>query len=432
MEFKAVSVSLTHNDRKAFGYSATSDQDRLAAILGQDFIQSAMQIEAERETIKLTGFAGLPTYHRGSAQHQYLFVNGRPVKDRLLHGCVRAAYQDVLARDRHPVLALFLHVPPALVDVNVHPAKAEVRFQDAAMIRGLIISALKHAIHEQGFQVSSSVSGAALGTMARTLNSEPALPPHRGTSRPVPRDYASPEVRGMAERMQAPTQFDFRADITPSAPVNALEKNINTDHCVSIKNEAFPLGAARAQLHENYIISQTEDGIIITDQHAAHERLVYERFKTQLAGQGIEKQGLLAPVIIKLEDEAAYEALLENAPALGDLGLEIESFGLQAIAVQSVPAILSDRIDPTQLIKDLADEIAQHANANTLEEKINHLLSTMACHGSIRSGRRMKPEEMNALLREMEQTPLAGQCNHGRPTYVQLSLADIEKLFGRS
>ena len=190
--------------------------------------------------------------------------------------------------------------------------------------------------------------------------------------------------------------------------------------------------AQRARSCMKSIISQTEDGIIITDQHAAHERLVYERFKTQLAGQGIEKQGLLAPVIIKLEDEAAYEALLENAPALGDLGLEIESFGLQAIAVQSVPAILSDRIDPTQLIKDLADEIAQHANANTLEEKINHLLSTMACHGSIRSGRRMKPEEMNALLREMEQTPLAGQCNHGRPTYVQLSLADIEKLFGRS
>ncbi len=426
-----ITFSLTHDGKQALHYPAVLEpQARLAAILGRDFGDNAMSIDAEREGLKLAGFAGLPTYHRGSAQHQYLFVNGRSVKDKLLHGCVRAAYADVLARDRHPVLALFLDVPATQVDVNVHPAKAEVRFRDPAMVRGLIISALKHAIAENGFQSSSAVADDALGRLAQTIHNP--LPLHRGASAPVPRSYIQSNYSGTglaeATHLAHAPQMDWGADIAPSA--RAEEMPVAHATPAPEEQQHFPLGAARAQIHENYIIAQTPEGITIIDQHAAHERLVYERFKTQMAENGVEKQGLLTPEIVSLSEDEA-ERVLEHADALAQLGLEIEPFGAGSVAVQSVPALLGQRANVGQMIRDLADELAERGTAQGIEERLNHILSTMACHGSVRSGRRMNADEMNALLRQMEATPLSGQCNHGRPTYISLKLDDIEKLFGR-
>ena len=422
MAFPHVGFTLSHNEKKSLSLPATADpQKRLSAFLGSEFKENSMHIQAEREYAKVTGFASLPTLHRATTQYQFLFVNGRPVKDKLLHGCVRAAYQDVLHGGRHPLLALFVEVPPSEVDVNVHPAKAEVRFRDPAMIRGLIISALKHAIHEHGGQASSSVSHAALGSFQRP-SAGPSLPIHRGTSSAVPRSYTA---SGLAENVAhaytpQPSMLSMEA---PQAKVEEIVEPIE-------EPQNFPLGSARAQIHENYIVAQTETGMVLVDQHAAHERLVYERFKAQVSDRGLEKQGLLAPEIVNL-DVGSVDRLLAYQDALSKLGLEIEPFGEGAIAVQSVPALLGGRADVGKLVHDLVDEIAEHGNANSLEEKINHVLSTMACHGSVRSGRRMNAEEMNALLRQMEETPLSGQCNHGRPTYIELSLHEIEKLFGR-
>lgn len=423
MAFPHIAFRLTHDGEKKLALHAVLEpKARLASILGRDFGENAMEIEAEREGINLSGFAGLPTYHRGSAQYQYLFVNGRAVRDKLLHGCVRAAYADVLHRDRHPVLALFLDLPSSEVDVNVHPAKAEVRFRDPGLVRSMIISALKLAIHEGGFQTSNTVTSQALGILGRSTGS--ALPLHRGSTPAVPRAYA---YGNLAERVENSYQPLLTAGMAPAArteeaPAPALQNKPETQN--------FPLGAARAQIHENYIVAQTPDGLVIVDQHAAHERLVYERFKAQIAAHGIEKQGLLTPDIIELEENEAA-MLLEHAPALTKLGLDIEPFGKDAIAVQSIPALLSGRLDTKRLICDLADELRDTENTQHLEEKLNALLSTMACHGSVRSGRRLNTAEMNALLRQMEETPLSGQCNHGRPTYITLSLKDIEKLFAR-
>ena len=417
MAFPQIRFTLNSDGKVSLNLPAAAQaQDRLAAMLGRDFGDNAMSINAEREGAKLSGFAGLPTYHRGTMQYQYLFVNGRAVRDKLLNGCVRAAYMDVLARDRHPVVALFLELPASEVDVNVHPAKAEVRFRDTAMIRGLIISALKHALHAGGFQSSSHIGGAALASMRPANNAGPALPLHRGNTPPVPMRFA---YGNLAEAVHTV----YEAAIAPSARAEEISQ--------AVAEDSYPLGAARAQIHENYIIAQTPDGLVIVDQHAAHERLVYERFKAQLAEQGIEKQGLLTPEIVEL-GEAQAARVLEHAEELAKLGLEIEPFGAGAIAVQSVPAILGHRADMKRLITDLADEILDHDRAEGLEERINAILSTMACHGSVRSGRRMNAEEMNALLRQMEKTPLSGQCNHGRPTYIELKLGDIERLFGRT
>jgi DNA mismatch repair protein MutL len=430
-----VGFTFENDGKKVFSYPPVLDpQSRLSAVLGREFGENVMPIAAEREGIILEGFAGLPTYHRGTAQHQYLFVNGRPVKDRLLHGCVRAAYSDVLARDRHPVLALFLKVPPTLVDVNVHPAKTEVRFQDPALVRGMIITALKMAIHEQGFQVSSAVSNFALGRLQSGPRHAPALPMGNIGRTPMRSGYGA----GMAEaahQVYAPQMSWDHIVPTARAEENATEYRLPESSGELPSNEAadmtaFPLGAARAQLHENYIIAQTENGIVIVDQHAAHERLVYERFKQQVQESGIEKQGLLTPEIISLESSEA-ERLLEYQEHLANLGLEIDSFGSDAIAVQAIPALLGGKVDIQRLIRDLADEITEQGTAQKLEERLNAIMSTMACHGSVRSGRRMNAQEMNALLRQMEETPLSGQCNHGRPTYVTLSLNDIERLFGR-
>ncbi len=427
MAHHKIAFKLIHNGKEAFHYPAVLDsQSRLAKILGREFGENAIAIEAEREGLTLSGFAGLPTLHRATSQYQYLFVNGRPVRDKLLHGCVRAAYADVLHGGRHPMLALFLDVPREEVDVNVHPAKAEVRFQDPGLVRGLIISALKHALHEHGTKTSSSVSMAALGKFTPANHETPSLPLHRGSGAAVPRNYATGSYGNLAENIQAAyaPQESLIPQEAPTARAETFAQPLTEEE------QRFPLGAARAQLHENYIIAQTADGMVIVDQHAAHERLVYERFKAQMSESGIEKQGLLSPEIIQMEDSEA-ERLLGFSDALAGLGLEIEPFGAGAIAVQAIPALLGAKPDLDSLIRDLADEIIERNTAQGLEERLNEVLSTMACHGSVRSGRRMNIDEMNALLRQMEATPLSGQCNHGRPTSITLSLADIEKLFGR-
>ncbi len=414
MGFPHVAFRLTHDGKTVMTLPALPEGDlagRLSAILGRDFIKSAMVLEADREGIKMHGYAGLPTYDRGTAQHQYLFVNGRPVKDRLLAGALRGAYADVLSRDRHPVAVLFVTLSPEEVDVNVHPAKTEVRFRDAALVRGLIVSGIKHALLRDGQRTAGMVSFAALGAFQTERPSVTPFEAQRTGS-----FLTSPSGPGMAERSFQAYQPAARAEAV------AVAAEPETD--------PWPLGAARAQIHENYIIAQTPDGMVMVDQHAAHERLVYERFKAQMEQRGIEKQGFLAPEIVDLPDTDAA-ALLEWQAELARLGLEIEPFGAGSIAVRSVPALLSGKANVPVLIRQLADELAEHGDASGLESRINLILATMACHGSVRSGRRLNAEEMNALLRQMEATPSSGQCNHGRPTWIKLTLNDIEKLFGR-
>jgi DNA mismatch repair protein MutL len=386
-------------------------QDRLSAVLGRDFGDNSVPVNAARDGIRLTGFAGLPTASRGTAQHQYLFVNGRPVRDRLFTGAVRGAYADVLAGDRHPALALFLTLPAEEVDVNVHPAKAEVRFRDSAMVRGLIVGSIKHALHDGGLRTATPLARFAIDTMAQTPVNHNAAPPAPSYTQTgfMDRDYGGYTSQNTAFAPQARAES---APMTTAAP------------------DSFPLGAARAQIHENYIVAQTADGLVVVDQHAAHERLVYERFKAQMAQSGVARQGLLSPFIVELDDVAAGR-ILDNAADLARLGLEVEPFGAGAVAVRAVPALLGPKVDINELVRDLADELTERDSAQGLEERINHVLSTMACHGSVRSGRRLTVDEMNALLRQMEQVPASNQCNHGRPTWVKLKLDDIEKLFGR-
>ncbi len=385
---------------------------RLRAIIGAEFADNALRIDAERDGIRLTGFAALPTYSRGAAVEQYLFVNGRPVRDKLLVGALRAAYQDVLSRERHPAAVLFLTCAPERVDVNVHPAKSEVRFREPGIARGLIVSALRHALAEAGHRASSTVAGLTLGAM------QPE--PHYGA-----RVYQMDRPSGAATRAAYAFQVPFGAGLA--------EASARFDHpepTQDLPAITRPLGAARAQLHENYIIAQTETGIVIVDQHAAHERLVYERLKRQMADTGIAAQALLIPEIVELSASDAA-VLLERTEDLSRLGLSLEPFGGNAIAVRATPAILG-QVNAAAFLCDILDELADQGDSLALQSAIDAILSRMACHGSIRSGRQMHPEEMNALLREMEATPLSGQCNHGRPTYVELKLADIERLFGRT
>ena len=376
---------------------------RLQQILGAEFAENALAVDAGREGFRLTGYAGLPTLHRANAQAQYLFVNGRPVRDRLLHGAVRAAYMDYLPGDRHPTLVLYLACDPRQVDVNVHPAKTEVRFRDPGLVRGLIIGALK-------------------ATLAGAL--------HRATT------TGAADLAGLVRQRQdggfrapPPQNWDWRA--SPSAPALAgfAEPAARAFEGARDMAQDNPLGAARAQMHETYIVAQTRDGMVIVDQHAAHERLVYEKLKRQRAAGTIARQGLLIPCIV---DIAADEALLlvEAAEALEQLGLVVESFGPGAVCVREVPALLKNG-DVARLVRDLAQTLAEHGAALSLEKSLDHVLATFACHHSVRAGRRLLIEEMNALLREMEATPGSGQCNHGRPTYVELKLGDMEKLFGR-
>ena len=379
---------------------------RLRTVLGKDFAENALRIDAEREGFHLTGYAALPTYSRGAAVAQYLCVNGRPVRDKMLLGALRAAYMDVLSRDRHPVASLFIDCDPMLVDVNVHPAKSEVRFRDPGTVRGLIVSGLRHALADAGHRASTTVANATLG----------AITPEHASPRIYQMDRPSFSARSMTFQAQAPGFGEG-----PSARFEPETEETSDE---------LPLGAARAQVHENYIIAQTEKGIVIVDQHAAHERLVYEKLKSQMAENGVAVQALLIPEIVELSENEAAQ-LLEIAADLSRLGLTVEPFGGGAIAVRETPAILGE-VNAAAMIRDIIDELADQGDSASVQARIEAILSRVACHGSIRSGRRMQAAEMNALLREMEATPLSGQCNHGRPTYVELKLADIERLFGRT
>lgn len=396
---------------------------RLARVIGADFAENALRIDLEREGLQLVGYAALPTYSRGSSVAQFLFVNGRPVLDKQLIGALRAAYMDVLSRDRHPAAVLNLICDPERVDVNVHPAKSEVRFREPAMVRGLIVSGLRLALAGAGHRASNTVASETL----EAFRPEPApLVPTSAPPRVYQMDRPSQATFARAFAAQAPAEpappRDFGFAEAPSARVEVAE-------VPPADLTARPLGAARAQVHENYIIAQTAQGIVIVDQHAAHERLVYERLKAQAAAREVPSQALLIPEIVDLSAADAAR-LLEVAGDLAELGLVVEAFGGGAIAVREVPAVLG-KVDAAALIRDIVDDLADLGSSDRLKARIDAVLSRMACHGSVRSGRQMRAEEMNALLREMEATPLSGQCNHGRPTYVELRLADIERLFGR-
>jgi len=391
---------------------------RLAAILGSEFEANALLLNQEREGVRLSGFAGLPTYSRGNSAHQYLFVNGRPVRDRLLQGALRAAYADFLARDRHPTAALYLDLDPTLVDVNVHPAKAEVRFRDPNLVRGLIIGALKHALAGAGHRASTTAADAALSGFRPGYSGYVAPPSAAG--------FSAWQSGGWTPAPPRPMTGSLPGLSEPTARVEGYAAEAQADQYDPIDR---PLGAARAQVHETYIVAQTRDGMILVDQHAAHERLVYERMKAEMAAGGVMRQTLLLPEVVDL-DPAEAERVLARADELAALGLVIEAFGPGAILVRETPAMLGETY-VHGLIRDIADDLAENGQALALSERLADVCSTMACHGSVRAGRRLNATEMNALLRQMEATPHSGQCNHGRPTYVELKLADIEKLFGR-
>jgi DNA mismatch repair protein MutL len=391
---------------------------RLGDILGADFRASAIAVRSEREGVVVEGFAAAPSLTRANALGQYLFVNGRPVRDKLILGAVRAAYSDYLPRDRHPVVALFVTLSPREVDANVHPAKTEVRFRNAGLVRALIVHALKEGLAREGKRTAANSGDAAIASFRPAFAPRPTNWDWRQSpSYPVGPARAFAGATALAEQDQA--AFDVG---TPTADVR-FEAPPASDLIDR------PLGAARTQIHETYIVSQTRDGLVIVDQHAAHERIVYERLKASLAKNGVQRQILLIPEIVEL-DEATVERLLSRAEELASFGLAIESFGPGAVAVRETPSLLG-KTDAGSLLRDLAEHMEEWDEALPLERRLMHVAATMACHGSVRAGRRLKPEEMNALLREMEDTPNSGQCNHGRPTYVELKLADVEKLFGR-
>ncbi|CAN7521404.1 DNA mismatch repair endonuclease MutL [Bradyrhizobium sp. LjRoot220] len=393
---------------------------RLGDILGADFRSSAIEVRSEREGVVVEGFAAAPSLTRANALGQYLFVNGRPVRDKLILGAVRAAYSDYLPRDRHPVVALFVTLEPQEVDANVHPAKTEVRFRNAGLVRALIVHALKDGLAREGRRTAANTDGAAIASFRPSFAPRPTNWDWR--SSPSYPAGAMPSFGGSAAAAFAePGQAAFDVG-TPTADVRfeALPAADMLDR---------PLGAARTQIHETYIVSQTRDGLIVVDQHAAHERIVYEKLKASLARNGVQRQILLIPEIVEL-DEATVEKLLDRSLELATFGLAIDSFGPGAVAVRETPSLLG-KANAAGLLRDLAEHMAEWDEALPLERRLMHVAATMACHGSVRAGRRLKPEEMNALLREMEDTPNSGQCNHGRPTYVELKLSDIEKLFGR-
>jgi len=401
-----IAFTLTLDGRKSLDLPAEPDLmdgrlPRLAKIMGRDFGDNAVAVDAGREGVSLSGYAGLPTYNRANAAMQFLFVNGRPVRDKLLVGAVRGAYADFLARDRHPALALFVDCDPSFVDVNVHPAKTEVRFRDAGLVRGLIVGALKQALSGAGHRASTTVAGSAMQAFQRQAP-----------------QYFQAAHHSLALREPQPAMFQ--------APMSA---RVEEAPIQPVPDSNYQLGVARAQLHETYVVAQTADGIVIVDQHAAHERLVYERMKKALAEGGIARQPLLIPEVVEM-DPSEVARVSARAAELAELGLVIEEFGPDALVVREIPAML-DRPDVKGLLRDLADEIAETGNALSLKERLEEVSGTLACHTSVRAGRRLNADEMNALLREMEATPHSGQCNHGRPTYVELKLADIEKLFGR-
>jgi DNA mismatch repair protein MutL len=398
---------------------ATGRLTRLGDILGADFRANAVEVAAEREGVAIQGFAALPTLTRANALGQYLFVNGRPVRDKLLLGAVRGAYADYLPRDRHPLLALFVTVDAKEVDVNVHPAKAEVRFRNAGLVRALIVSSLKAALAREGTRAATTGGSATIAAFRPATLPQRSWDWRRSPSRPGdPRGpYVAPRG-GFAEVAQA--AFDVGA---PAADLRVEEAE------PAVEQIEQPLGAARAQVHETFIVSQTRDGLVIVDQHAAHERIVYEKLKAAIDKNGVSRQILLIPEIVEL-DEADVERLTARADELARFGLVLEAFGPGAVALRETPSLLGE-IDGAGMVRDLAEHVSEWDESLPLERRLMQVASSMACHGSVRAGRRLKPEEMNALLREMEVTPNSGQCNHGRPTYVELKLTDIERLFGR-
>ncbi len=439
-----VRFELSGTDRQTLTYAAASGERALAAriaqVMGTEFVENSRPVDALREGVRLSGLAGLPTFHRANSLAQFFFVNGRPVRDKLLMSALRGAYADVLARDRHPVAVLFIELDSRQVDVNVHPAKADVRFRDAQLVRGLVVGALRQVFAEAGYRASTHNAQAALAAFAAgertaTGTGQGGLGGYGRGFAPPPSDWRASAFRpldGEGAAVGGPSavagfsetpQAAFADVARPSADARA--------HAVEAEAErlARPLGAARAQLHATYVIAQTEDGLVIVDQHAAHERLVYERLKEALARKAVARQGLLIPEIVELPEEDIAR-LVARAGDLEEVGLVVEPFGPGAVAVRETPAMLG-QIDIRGLVRDLADDLAEWDETTRLRERLDHVAATMACHGSVRAGRRLRPEEMDALLREMEATPNSGQCNHGRPTWIELKLSDIERLFGR-
>ncbi|MGO9755132.1 MAG: DNA mismatch repair endonuclease MutL, partial [Roseiarcus sp.] len=430
-----VAFTLAGEERAPVTFAATlpgasGRLTRLGDVLGAEFRANAVEIAAEREGVTVEGFAALPTLTRANALGQYLFVNGRPVRDKLLVGAVRAAYADYLPRDRHPLVALFVTLDAREVDVNVHPAKTEVRFRNAGLVRALIVYALKQALARDGGRAATTGGSATIAAF------RPATP--RGWDwRGSPAQTVDPHrvpafMRGSGFAEAAQAAFDVGAPamgLDSSFDANIIAESAAGFAAPSADALDHPLGAARAQVHETYIVAQTRDGLVIVDQHAAHERIVYEKLKAAIGKSGVARQILLIPDIVEL-DEADVERLLAHAEDLARYGVVLESFGPGAVALRETPALLGE-IDGAGLVRDLAEHISEWDEALPLERRLMHVAATMACHGSVRAGRRLRPQEMNALLREMEITPNSGQCNHGRPTYVELKLTDIERLFGR-
>jgi DNA mismatch repair protein MutL len=453
--FPHVRFVLSGADRTTLEFPATGDDRlaRIAQVLGRDFRDNAIEIDAEREGVRLTGFAGVPTFNRGNSLNQFAFVNGRPVQDKLVWSALRAAYAETIPHGRYPVSVLAIDIDPALVDVNVHPAKSDVRFRDPGLLRGLIIGAIRQGLARDGDRAATTgAAGLMRAFRPEAFRAEAGRPEaYRGdASRPAaPWSAAASPYRPFETVATAPGGFRERqADFVDFATPSARSEPAFAD--AAIPSSAFvsspfvssgaqpgqeepqrhPLGAARAQIHANYIVAQTEDGLVIVDQHAAHERLVFEAMRTALHSRAIPAQALLIPEIVDLPEDDC-DRLVAHAEEFAALGLGIERFGPGAIAVRETPSMLGE-MDAAGLIRQLADELAEWDTASGLKNKLEYLAATMACHGSVRSGRRMRPEEMNALLRQMEATPGSGQCNHGRPTYIELKLSDIERLFGRS
>ena len=440
LAFPSISFSTTSGDRAGLTFPAVMEGDeaalrlRLAKVMGKDFAADAVPIAGEREGVRITGFAGLPTLNRPTQQMQYLFINGRPVKDRLLLAAIRAAYGDLTPRGRHPMAVLFVALPPEEVDVNVHPAKSEVRFRDSGLARGLVVRAIRRALEDAGVRTSAALSGAAMAFGGGVKDAAGSAADFSGAAADGPgnRSWApSSNHRASAAR---PGAFaarglaeDWQMPLDGVGGVSANASAAGAPAAAELLRQ--PLGAARAQLHETYIVAETANSVVIVDQHAAHERLVYEKLKHAIGNGGVEGQLLLIPEVVELDADAAG-LLASRADELAPLGLVLEAFGDGAILVREVPALLA-RADIKALIRDLAEEVEMLGTADTLEDRLHEICARIACHGSVRAGRLLKADEMNALLREMEATPASGQCNHGRPTFVELKLADIERLFSR-
>ncbi|MBD9371215.1 DNA mismatch repair endonuclease MutL [Rhizobium sp. ARZ01] len=421
--FPAVRFVLSGPDRSTLELPATGDDRlaRIAQVLGKDFRDNAIEIDAEREGVRLTGFAGVPTFNRGNSLQQFAFVNGRPVQDKLIWSALRGAYAETVPSGRYPVAVLDIAIDPALVDVNVHPAKSDVRFRDPGLVRGLIIGAIREALTREGDRAATTGAAGLMRAFRPEAARQQAWSPSTSPYRP----FETPPIsNGFSDMQQAGLDMGIR----PSARAEPIPSMVPP--ATDAEPQRHPLGAARAQVHENYIVAQTEDGLVIVDQHAAHERLVFEAMRNALHSRPVPAQALLIPEIVDLPEDDC-DRLVAHAEAFARLGLGIERFGPGAVAIRETPAMLGE-MDAVGLVRQLADELAEWDTANGLASRLDYLAATMACHGSVRSGRRMRPEEMNALLRQMEATPGSGQCNHGRPTYIELKLADIERLFGRS